>query len=256
QDRTLPPHPRRRLGLHTALQIRISPPSSTPALAALLQSTPAPYRHRQGSTHHEVEQPPWALHLEARGLISRSYRTTAAGLRTSDLYHLHLSGDTMSGDTMSSELAPPAETSGDMTSMPTRHGVAQTAREVHENLHRWDDDFELFYAEYPKRVDRAESKAAWARVMARGIAPEYVIRAARRYAELKEERYAEKSARWLEGDWWPPLAAEWLRDDVRAAKARGCLPKDAPEDVLPDAARGCLEDARARWRAENVERGA
>ena len=64
ENRTVPPHPRRRLGLLPPLQRRISPPSSTPGMAALLQSPQTPHRHRQSSAHQpDLKQPDWAPHL-------------------------------------------------------------------------------------------------------------------------------------------------------------------------------------------------
>jgi hypothetical protein len=48
QDRTIPPHPRRRLGLQQALHNRISPPA--PGLAARLQSAQTPHRYRRPPT--------------------------------------------------------------------------------------------------------------------------------------------------------------------------------------------------------------
>ena len=55
--------PSRRLGLRHALPQRVSPPQRPTSLAARLQSPPAPHRHRQATTHHPVDQPPWAVHL-------------------------------------------------------------------------------------------------------------------------------------------------------------------------------------------------
>ena len=47
QNRTLPPHPGRRLGLCPVLQLRNRTPSSPAGLAPLLQSPPSPLRHRR-----------------------------------------------------------------------------------------------------------------------------------------------------------------------------------------------------------------
>ena len=63
EDRTLPPHHGRRLGLRPPLQHGISPTQRPPGLAARLQSPQAPHRHRQAPHPSAVNQPAWALHL-------------------------------------------------------------------------------------------------------------------------------------------------------------------------------------------------
>ena len=62
QGRTLPPHPRRRLGTRPLLHLRNRTPQSPARLAASLQSPPPPHRHRRQTTHHQVDQRPWAVH--------------------------------------------------------------------------------------------------------------------------------------------------------------------------------------------------
>ena len=64
QDRTIPPHPGRRLGLRPLLRHRDRTPRSTTRLAAHLQSPPAPQRHRRQTTDQPTEQPAWTSHLE------------------------------------------------------------------------------------------------------------------------------------------------------------------------------------------------
>lgn len=54
EDRTLPPHPRRRLGLQTAIQQRISTPQRTSSMAPRTQSPQAPHRNRRPPTHQPV----------------------------------------------------------------------------------------------------------------------------------------------------------------------------------------------------------
>lgn len=64
QDRAIPSHHGRRLGLREALQQRISPPRSPAGLAALLQSPQAPHRNREAPTHQpDLKQPGWAVQL-------------------------------------------------------------------------------------------------------------------------------------------------------------------------------------------------
>jgi transposase InsO family protein len=64
KHRAVPPHSRRRLGLRPLLPDRDRSTSSPTGLAPLLQSPPAPHRHRRQATHYPVDQPPWAVHLE------------------------------------------------------------------------------------------------------------------------------------------------------------------------------------------------
>src|SRR5689334_16872345 len=63
QDRTLPPHPGRRLGLRPPLPIRNPTPHSPTRMAPLLQSPPTPLRPRRSATHHPTDQPPWTSQL-------------------------------------------------------------------------------------------------------------------------------------------------------------------------------------------------
>ena len=63
QDRTLPPHPGRRMGLRPLLRLRpTNATSRPPRLAALLQSPPSPLRHRRPATDHPTDQRPWTSH--------------------------------------------------------------------------------------------------------------------------------------------------------------------------------------------------
>ena len=88
EDRTLPPRPRRRLGILPPLQQRVSPPSSTPRLAPRIQSPPAPHRHRKQTTNHPVNQPAWAVQLERLGLPA---------VRWHDLRHFYASACAAAG---------------------------------------------------------------------------------------------------------------------------------------------------------------
>ena len=74
QDRTIPPHPGRRLGLRPALRLRDPPPSRPTRLAALLQSPPA-HSAIGGTTHQQAQQPAWTSHL---GLVRARIGPTAS----------------------------------------------------------------------------------------------------------------------------------------------------------------------------------
>jgi transposase InsO family protein len=63
QDRALPPHPRRRLGLRPDVPQRVSPPKGPAGLAARVQPSPAPHRDRTPPTDHPIDQPVRAVHL-------------------------------------------------------------------------------------------------------------------------------------------------------------------------------------------------
>src|SRR5690349_6476658 len=52
------------MGLRTSLPQRTHSAISPAGLAACLQSPPATLRDWQGPTHHTVDQPPWAVHLD------------------------------------------------------------------------------------------------------------------------------------------------------------------------------------------------
>src|SRR5690606_13404818 len=64
---TLPPHPRRWLGLRPLLRIRDRTPSRATRLAALLQSSQAPLRDRR-RPHQQTQQPAWTSQLEDAGV--------------------------------------------------------------------------------------------------------------------------------------------------------------------------------------------
>ncbi len=66
QDRTLPPHPVRRLGLRPPLRLRNRPPRRPASLAALLQSPPSPQRYRRPTADQPPEQPAWAASRACR----------------------------------------------------------------------------------------------------------------------------------------------------------------------------------------------
>ena len=63
QDRTLPPHPGRGLGLQEVLHLRVSPTRRSASMGPPVQPPPAPLSNREGRTHHQVGQPGWASHL-------------------------------------------------------------------------------------------------------------------------------------------------------------------------------------------------
>ena len=62
QDRAVPPHPGRRLGLRPLLRLRNPTPSGPTRLAPLLQSPPDPLRHRR-HPHQPAQQPAWTSQL-------------------------------------------------------------------------------------------------------------------------------------------------------------------------------------------------
>ncbi|TDW70582.1 transposase IS481 family protein [Kribbella pratensis] len=68
QDREIPPHSGRRLGLRPLLHLRNPTPNSPARLAPLLQSPPTPQRHRRPTTHHPTNQRPWTSQLGAARL--------------------------------------------------------------------------------------------------------------------------------------------------------------------------------------------
>ena len=63
QDRTLPPHHVRRLGLRPLLRLRDRTPTGSASMAARVQPPPTPHRLREQATHHPLDQPPEAVQL-------------------------------------------------------------------------------------------------------------------------------------------------------------------------------------------------
>ena len=63
QDRALPPHACRWLGLRKVLRVNRAPRRSSTRLAPLLQSPPRPLRDRRPATDHPPDQPPRTSHL-------------------------------------------------------------------------------------------------------------------------------------------------------------------------------------------------
>ena len=62
QSRTVQPHPRRRMGLHPDLPLGRCPDRRACPMAASLQPSPTPHRHRR-PTHEPNQQRSWAAHL-------------------------------------------------------------------------------------------------------------------------------------------------------------------------------------------------
>jgi transposase InsO family protein len=63
QDRTLPPHPGRRLGVQTFLYQRTPTSGGYASMDSPVQPPPAPHRDRQDHTHQRLNQPGWSVHL-------------------------------------------------------------------------------------------------------------------------------------------------------------------------------------------------
>ena len=72
QDRTLPPHPVRRLGLRPLLRLRERTPRRPASMAARVQPPPTPHRLREQATHHPLDQPPGSVHLVQPAIITRT----------------------------------------------------------------------------------------------------------------------------------------------------------------------------------------
>ena len=87
QDRALPPHPGRRLGLRPPLHLRDPTPPGPTRMAAPLQSPPTPHRHPRPPTHHPPNQPPRSVQLGVQadplsvaGDVDRGHATGVGGL--------------------------------------------------------------------------------------------------------------------------------------------------------------------------------
>lgn len=76
------------------------------------------------------------------------------------------------------------------------------------------DSFERFWAIYPRRVAKEAARKAWAKATERGVDPETLVMAARRYAGERagqDPRYTKHPATWLNGGCWedePPPRAD------------------------------------------------
>lgn len=72
------------------------------------------------------------------------------------------------------------------------------------------DQFELFWAMYPKRMDKGRSRSSWRRAT-RKADPQTILAGLRRYAASREgepERFTKAPANWLDGECWtddPPI---------------------------------------------------
>jgi hypothetical protein len=67
--------------------------------------------------------------------------------------------------------------------------------------------FDQFYAEYPRRVARADALRAFMRAVQAGTSPEAIVEGARRFAFLcrregTERQYIPHPATWINGERW------------------------------------------------------
>jgi hypothetical protein len=84
EDRALPPHSGRGLGLREVLWLRGREACRAAGVDPLLQSSPAPLRHR-GCAHQQTQQPPWTSQL-GRGthpVLADAHPSPGPRLRTS-----------------------------------------------------------------------------------------------------------------------------------------------------------------------------
>ena len=71
EDRTLPPHPGRRVGLRPRLQLRKRTPCRPASMDPRVQPPPAPHRLRQQATHHPLNQPVGSVQLVSQREVKR-----------------------------------------------------------------------------------------------------------------------------------------------------------------------------------------
>src|SRR5690606_15847411 len=76
QDRTLPPHPRRRLGLRPRLHLRDRTTRCPGSMDPRVQPPPPPHRLREQATDHPIDQPVRSVHL---GLVTDALAERAEG---------------------------------------------------------------------------------------------------------------------------------------------------------------------------------
>src|SRR5690606_12735103 len=84
QDRTLPPHPRRRLGLRPRLHLRDRTTRCPGSMDPRVQPPPPPHRLREQATDHPIDQPVRSVHLAPPG-GSRRWRAGRAGATPSSM---------------------------------------------------------------------------------------------------------------------------------------------------------------------------
>ena len=73
-----------RLGLQEVLHLRIRPTRRSASMGPPVQPPPAPLRHRQGRTHHQVGQPGWTSHLAGLSDVSRCASGSSTATRPPD----------------------------------------------------------------------------------------------------------------------------------------------------------------------------
>lgn len=164
--------------------------------------------------------------LEERGLVKRERRSTRDG-RTSDRYWLPVWE------------SQPEETSGSATGTPTssnrKSSVEQpevdfqgTVREPKENPHS-PDDFDTWWAIYPKKVDKGAARKAW-RAATRKAKPERIINALRAQQSAlqqdKDRGYCKNPATWLNAESWGN------ETPTRPSSGGGITNQPRPEDYM------------------------
>jgi hypothetical protein len=100
-----------------------------------------------------------------------------------------------------------------------------------------DSDFELFWAQYPRRVDKIEAKSSFTRALKRADAME-IIAGARIYANsISDLNFAAYPAKWLERDGWrenPPPRQKTEEEEIEIARLERIKAREATQRLLAE----------------------
>lgn len=88
---------------------------------------------------------------------------------------------------------------------PTRPDPVTTKTSSSPAAPATDEDFERFWATYPRRIGKGQARKAWATAIKRGTDPERIIEAAGRFTAARgnqDPKFTPHPSTWLNGERW------------------------------------------------------
>lgn len=113
--------------------------------------------------------------------------------------------------------------------VPTRPEPNQEEKNSSPRSARTDEEFDAFYASYPKKAGRKAAEKAWAKAIKDGVQPAVLIEASKRYAierSTQDPKFTKHPATWLNQGCWDDEPA---RPQLRAVSG-GYQPWTNPVD--------------------------
>lgn len=164
--------------------------------------------------------------LEDRGFFRRERRTLERGRRTSDGYQLGQRADSARATDDRPNVQTVAHTykeepSGEPSVPPSPQGGDPVLEGLEAPPAPAEDHFDLFWAAYPRKVEKPSARRAWAKAIKGGTHWSVIVGAAQMYADdpNREAQFTKYPGPWLRAEAWND----------------GPLPDRAPAQVEPGA---------------------